>query len=139
MFRFCTLRSLIRSPRMKISPSVGVSRPEIILNTVLLPPPLGPSSATSSPSRTEKLTRLTAGTLPKFLLTSLSSMLIQGSAACLWTFQPRCLQARGKKRSGGFPLALGAFVLASLFPFEHSLDGQRAQRQHGKQTRDCKR
>src|SRR5258708_4792211 len=62
---------------MKRSPSVGISRPAIMRSTVVLPPPLGPRRAINSPSLTEKLTLLTAVTSPNFLLTFLSSMLMQ--------------------------------------------------------------
>ena len=61
---------------MKTSPVVGISSPAIMRSTVVLPPPLGPSSAINSPSFTEKLTSLTAVTSPNFLVTFLSSMLI---------------------------------------------------------------
>src|SRR5260370_9024043 len=63
---------------MKTSPVVGISRPAIIRRTVVLPPPLGPRSAISSPSLTEKVTLRTAVTWPKRLVTSLSSMLTRG-------------------------------------------------------------
>ena len=61
---------------MNTSPAVGISNPAIMRNTVVLPPPLGPSRAINSPSFTAKDTRLTATTSPNFFVTSLSSMLI---------------------------------------------------------------
>src|SRR4051812_3152331 len=45
-------------------------------STVVFPPPLGPSNATSSPSSTVKLTLLTTAFSPKRLVTFLISMLI---------------------------------------------------------------
>src|SRR5688500_7101659 len=53
---------------MRISPEVGISRPAIMRRTVVLPPPLGPSRATSSPSRIENVTSFTAVTLPNFFV-----------------------------------------------------------------------
>ena len=39
-------------PRMTIAPLVGATNPAIIRSKVVLPQPLGPSSASNSPSRT---------------------------------------------------------------------------------------
>src|SRR6266545_1123342 len=112
MLRCWTEMSLTRRPRMKMSPSVGISSPAIMRKTVVLPPPLGPSSATSSPSLTEKPTWLTAATWPNFLLTFLSSMLMRSG--------------RG---------VLGAFVIAFLFPFQEAFDPEGAQREQREQAR----
>jgi hypothetical protein len=60
---------------MNTSPLVGISNPAIMRNTVVFPPPLGPSKAINSPSLTENVTLLTAGTSPNFFVTPLSSML----------------------------------------------------------------
>jgi hypothetical protein len=43
-----------------MSPSAGGCRPVMALSVVVLPAPLAPISETSSPSRTSKLTPLTA-------------------------------------------------------------------------------
>src|SRR6266498_3119658 len=105
-----------------MSPSVGISRPAIMRSTVVLPPPLGPSSASSSPSLTEKLTLLTAATVPNCLLTFFSSMLIR--------------PVRFADSSFGlfFSSPLRQLVCARLFPFQECLDAQREQRQQGEQT-----
>src|SRR5882672_8427292 len=116
MLRFWTEMSFTRWPRIKRSPSVGISRPEIMRSTVVLPPPLGPSSATSSPSFTAKLTFLTAATSPNFLLTFFNSMLMRFS--------------RG---------VLGSKIIAFLFPFEKRFYAKRQQRQQGQQAGDGKR
>src|SRR4029077_7637645 len=50
-----------RRPAMLISPSVGCSRPATQRNVVVLPQPEGPSSTTTSPLGTAKLTPSTAG------------------------------------------------------------------------------
>ena len=42
-------------PSIRISPDVGVSVPDRILTSVLLPAPLSPMSATTSPAFTSKL------------------------------------------------------------------------------------
>ena len=67
MLRFWTETSLTRWPRIKISPSVGISRPAIMRSTVVLPPPLGPSNAINSPSFTEKLTVVDGGDFAELL------------------------------------------------------------------------
>jgi hypothetical protein len=54
---------------MKISPSEGVSRPAMLRMVVVLPQPLGPSRATSSPDCTASDMWFMARTLPKRLLT----------------------------------------------------------------------
>src|SRR5919109_4786547 len=126
MLRCWTDRSLTRWPWMRMSPVVGISSPAIIRSTVVLPPPLGPSSPTSSPSCTERLTLLTAVTWPNCLLTLRSSMLIR----------------RGSQHSRFFRLndgLLGVLVIARLFPFEQRLDAKRQQRQQGQQARDGER
>src|SRR5205823_13506281 len=109
ILRFWTLMSLTRWPRTKISPSVGTSRPAINRSTVVLPPPLGPSKASNSPSRTEKVTLVTALTPPNCLLTALSSMLMDFVL-------------------NGCPLR--HFIRPSLLPFQKSFNPQREQGQH---------
>ena len=42
-------------PSIRISPDVGVSVPDRILTSVLLPAPLSPMSAVTSPALTSKL------------------------------------------------------------------------------------
>ena len=56
------------SPPAKISPPVMLSIPPIIISSVLLPQPLGPSSATNSPSATEKSAFRTASSGLPFAL-----------------------------------------------------------------------
>src|ERR1044071_3027871 len=105
-----------------MSPSVGISSPAIMRSTVVLPPPLGPSKASNSPSWTEKLTLLTAATLPKCLLTFFSSMLM------------RPVRLAHRSRPSRLPDPLGQFVGARLFPFQECFQAQRQQRQQGEQT-----
>ena len=57
-------------------PESAVSSPAMIRSIVVLPPPDGPSSATSSPDGTSKLTSLSAVNRPNVLLTFLISMAI---------------------------------------------------------------
>src|SRR4051812_20444424 len=63
------------SPWMRIVPALGVSKPAIIRSSVVLPQPLGPSSANSSPRPIESVTPSTATTSPKRLVTSWISTL----------------------------------------------------------------
>src|SRR5438105_2707705 len=136
MLRWRTERSLTRSPRMKMSPSVGTSRPAIIRRTVVFPPPLGPSSATSSPSLTEKLTWLTASTSPNFLLTFFSSMLMgwdagpsrAGGAGC-GLLRRRFSRRRRLERVQ----LLGQGVLLFRVPFQEGFNHQREEGQEGEQ------
>ena len=51
-------------PSKYTSPSVGASSPEIVFSVELLPAPLAPSSVTSSPASTCRLTPFSAWTLP---------------------------------------------------------------------------
>src|SRR5882724_9344321 len=118
-----------------MSPSVGISSPAIMRNTVVLPPPLGPSNASSSPSLAEKLTLLTAATLPNRLLTFFSSMLMPrrrapgASGGLEWS-------SRNDSLSWWFGSVLSQGVGARLFPFQECLDAQRQQRQQGEQAGD---
>jgi len=52
------------TPSMHTEPLSGCSKPAIIISNVVLPDPLGPSSATNSPRPTERLTPSTALKLP---------------------------------------------------------------------------
>src|SRR5437667_2302536 len=121
MLRCCTDRSLTRWPRMKTSPAVGISKPAIMRSTVVLPPPLGPSKAISSPSFTEKVTLLTAVVSPNFLVTFFSSMLTGEQVDDLES--DSCYQV-----STGMPINFlaGHYQLLSsrLLPFEQCLDAQ---------------
>src|SRR5262245_45089128 len=107
---------------MKTSPSVGISSPAIILRTVVLPPPLGPSNAMSSPSFTEKLTLFTATTVPNLLVTFLSSRLTPNPPQLIWSARFR----------------LGSREFSSFFPLQPGLNRQREQRQQSQQARHCK-
>jgi hypothetical protein len=53
------------SPKMRISPVVGASRPAIIRIVVVLPQPEGPRIETISPGKTSRLTPSTARILPR--------------------------------------------------------------------------
>src|SRR6266404_5771469 len=127
--------SLTRSPWMKMSPSVGISRPAIMRRTVVLPPPLGPSNASSSPSLAEKLTLLTAATLPNRLLTFFSSMLMPRRRA---PGSSRIHQWESRHDSSVllFGGVLRPGVSPRLFPFQECLDAQRQQRQQREQAGD---
>jgi len=54
----------IATPAKRIFPLRGRTRPEMVRSIVLLPAPLAPSSATTSPAPTARLTPLTAATAP---------------------------------------------------------------------------
>src|SRR6266704_2825342 len=118
-----------------MSPSVGISRPAIMRKTVVLPPPLGPSNASSSPSLAEKLTLLTAATLPNRLLTFFSSMLMPRRRA---PGSSRMHQRVSRHGSSGllFGGMLRQGVGPRLFPFQECLDAQRQQRQQREQAGD---
>ena len=60
-------------PSMRISPELGLSKPAIMLRTVVLPQPLGPSRVRTSPRRMASSSSCTASTAPKLLLTRTSS------------------------------------------------------------------
>src|SRR5579884_2976902 len=65
-------RRATRSPRMRVMsrpsnhtvPEDGRRRPPMVLSSVVLPAPLGPSRATISPASTSRLTSLTAAIWP---------------------------------------------------------------------------
>src|SRR4051812_37297741 len=120
MLRFWIAISFTRCPRIKMSPSEGISSPAIIRNTVVLPPPLGPSKAISSPSRTEKFTLLTAATSPNFLLTFFTSMLIRSYSPGWFRFVGRPLRQ---------------FIIPRCFPLNGGLHRQGQQRQDRQQAR----
>ena len=54
----------------KMAPSLGRSKPAIILSSVVLPQPDGPSSVTNSPFLNDRSTSRTTVLLPKRLLIS---------------------------------------------------------------------
>src|SRR3954453_20338730 len=60
-------------PSTRMSPEVGVSVPDKILTSVLLPAPLSPMSAVTSPARTSKLTSDSALTWPYTFVMSRAS------------------------------------------------------------------
>src|ERR1043166_7524629 len=115
-----------------MSPPVGISSPAIMRSTVVLPPPLGPSNAISSPSLTENVTLWTAATSPNFLETFLSSMAI-GS---VFTALPRQESRVGLAFRPGRRRLLRQRVVAGLLPFEQRLEPKRHQRQQRQQTGD---
>src|SRR2546425_1283513 len=59
---------VMSSPRKVIVPAVGVSAPEMQLNAVVLPEPLGPISPRISPSRTSNATALRAMNPPNLFV-----------------------------------------------------------------------
>src|SRR6185369_5124510 len=56
-------------PAMAMMPASGFSRPATSRSSVVLPAPVGPSSTTSSPLGTVRLTSFAASTVPKRLVT----------------------------------------------------------------------
>src|SRR5262245_45801690 len=60
---------------MRTVPTVGNSRPHISLMVVVLPAPLGPRKANSSPGSIRRLRRSTAVLVPYFLVTLSSSII----------------------------------------------------------------
>src|SRR5882757_4173248 len=64
MLRRCTGMWVTREPPISTSPSVGSTRPVIMRNVVVLPQPLGPSSATNSPAPMRSVTPSTAVLVP---------------------------------------------------------------------------
>ena len=65
------------APAMKTSPSVGCSKPEIILKMVVLPHPLGPRREKNSPFSMVNETSFTAAIPPNRLETFFSSTSIR--------------------------------------------------------------
>ena len=63
MLRLCGGRATTECPSIAMSPTVGVSKPAIIISVVVLPDPLGPSSVRNSPERMSSETPRTAPTL----------------------------------------------------------------------------
>jgi hypothetical protein len=57
------------TPRRRMRPSSGCSKPPIMRSVVVFPQPLGPRREKNSPSRMSRETSRTAATLPKLLLT----------------------------------------------------------------------
>src|SRR3954451_10914562 len=99
------------SPSIRTSPASGQSRPAMIRNSVVLPEPEGPSSASNSPLPTFRSTLSSAANAPNFLTMFLTSMV---------TWIVPCL----------------SFVET---PFENSLHDQRDQGQHRQQRGNRKR
>ena len=71
--RWCAGLSLIRSPRKRMSPRVGLSMPTRSRISVVLPEPEGPTIVKNSPSAIASDTRSTAAKSPKCLSMDLSS------------------------------------------------------------------
>src|SRR3546814_8754204 len=85
------LKSLMRWPLSRISPSVGWSRPASMRRVVVLPQPLDPIMARNSPSPISRLMDSTAVNLSKRLVTLSSSTrgLVIISASCDGRFARR--------------------------------------------------
>src|SRR5579883_1128603 len=64
---------------MRIRPALGSSNPAIMLRSVVLPQPLGPSSVRTSPRRMARLSSRTAVTGPKLLPTPTSSTAVSAA------------------------------------------------------------
>ena len=60
---FASTSVTLRSP-IQISPALGSWKPAIMRKVVVLPQPDGPSSVSSSPGATSRLTSCTAATSP---------------------------------------------------------------------------
>src|SRR5262247_3393953 len=73
-------------------PELTGSAPEMRLNSVVLPAPLGPMSARRSPGRTARATPSTARSPPKCLLTPSSS---RANSALMASARPRLVEAHG--------------------------------------------
>ncbi len=69
MLRSAGRTPLIGRPLIEISPEVISSSPAIMLRSVDLPQPEGPTSTRNSPSSTEMLVSCSTCTLPKDLVT----------------------------------------------------------------------
>src|SRR5690554_1302975 len=67
-------------PNRRAVPSVGCMRPSMVLMAVVLPAPLGPSTASTSPGRAWMDTSSSATTSPKRLVTLISS----ACGPCAW-------------------------------------------------------
>ncbi|MCY1306691.1 hypothetical protein D9M70_565640 [compost metagenome] len=67
--RLCVGTRVMSSPSSRIAPPVGRSRPAIILRSVVLPQPEGPSMQTKVPCGTVRSTLLTALKVPNSLTT----------------------------------------------------------------------
>src|SRR5499427_8182677 len=65
----CGLKPVMSVPSNSTTPSLGGIRPVMPLKSVVLPAPLGPISAKTSPRRTSKLTSSTAVRPPNRLVT----------------------------------------------------------------------
>src|SRR5919109_3369064 len=66
------VRPVISAPWNRMEPALGVSAPEMQLNSVVFPEPLGPMSPRISPSVTSNETPLSAVKPPKRLTTPLT-------------------------------------------------------------------
>ena len=69
----CAGRRSIESPSNVMVPEVGRSRPAIAFSRVLFPAPLGPTTATISPSSISNVIPSTAGTPPKCFVSASTS------------------------------------------------------------------
>ena len=68
--RWCGSTCAISLPSSRMRPSSGVSKPASIRSSVVLPQPLGPSSAKNSPAQMSSDSRSTARKLPNFFTTA---------------------------------------------------------------------
>ena len=81
--RSCGSTCAMSLPSSRMRPSSGVSKPASIRNSVVLPQPLGPSSAKNSPALMSSDSRSTALTAPNFFTTaSMRSSGMSASLAC---------------------------------------------------------
>src|SRR5690348_15473709 len=76
-------------PSTRISPEVGASVPDKILTSVLLPAPLSPMSAVTSPALTSKLAPASAFTWPyTFVMSRASSTTVMAPLLVLRSLLP---------------------------------------------------
>ncbi len=68
--RWCGRTCAMSLPSSRMRPSSGVSKPASIRNSVVLPQPLGPSSAKNSPALMSSDSRSTARKTPNFFTTA---------------------------------------------------------------------
>ena len=81
--RSCGSTCAMSLPSSRMRPSSGVSKPASIRSSVVLPQPLGPSSAKNSPALMSSESRSTARKPPNFFTTaSMRSSGMSGSSAC---------------------------------------------------------
>src|SRR5689334_8478095 len=77
---WCGFEPVMSRPSKTTRPAVGVNRPVTLLNRVVLPAPLGPMRANTSPRLMCRLTLSTATRPPKRLVRLVSSRMLSGAS-----------------------------------------------------------